>query len=47
MAVDPSNSAGQFTDGGITYHFCSLGCAGKFAANPGLYAKGKPDSTHS
>jgi adenylate cyclase len=43
MAVDPSHSAGQLTHDGITYHFCSLGCAAKFAADPGLYAQGEPD----
>jgi len=47
MAVDPSNSAGQLTHVGITYHFCSLACAGKFAADPGLYATGEPGSAQS
>jgi adenylate cyclase len=44
MAVDPSHSAGHLIHDGIAYHFCSLGCAGKFAADPGLYATRESDS---
>ena len=44
MAVDRSHAAGRLSHDGITYHFCSLECAGKFAADPSLYAKGEPTS---
>ena len=40
MAVDPDYSAGRLTHEGVEYHFCSLACAGKFAAAPERYAKG-------
>ncbi|MFL5867513.1 MAG: YHS domain-containing protein [Thermoleophilaceae bacterium] len=34
MAVDPDHSAGSLNHEGVQYHFCSLACAGKFAAAP-------------
>ena len=40
MAVDPDHSAGRLSHEGVEYHFCSLACAGKFAAAPERYAKG-------
>jgi adenylate cyclase len=39
MAVDPEHGAGSLTHDGTTYHFCSLECIGKFAANPDHYAR--------
>ena len=38
MAVDPDHSAGRLSHEGVEYHFCSLACAGKFAAAPERYA---------
>jgi len=32
MAVDPQRSAGTLIHRGVEYHFCSLECAGRFAA---------------
>jgi class 3 adenylate cyclase/YHS domain-containing protein len=37
MAVDPDHSAGRLSHEGADYHFCSLACAGKFAAAPERY----------
>jgi class 3 adenylate cyclase/YHS domain-containing protein len=37
MAVDPAHSAGSLTHAGVEYHFCSLKCAGRFAASPERY----------
>ncbi len=37
MMVDPSTTAHRRDLGGATYHFCSAGCAGKFAADPDRY----------
>jgi adenylate cyclase len=37
MAVDPSHSAGRLSHEGAIYHFCSLGCAAKFADDPGRF----------
>jgi adenylate cyclase len=37
MAVDPRHSAGSLSHDGVEYHFCSLECAGKFAADPEQY----------
>lgn len=34
MAVDPERAAGRLDHGGTSYFFCSLGCAGHFAAQP-------------
>jgi adenylate cyclase len=39
MAVDPRHSAGSLTHDGVEYHFCSLDCAGMFAAAPQRYAR--------
>ena len=47
MAVDPSHSAGRLSHEGAIYHFCSLGCAAKFAADPGRYATGRGRSARS
>ena len=37
MKVDPAISKHRFDHGGTTYHFCSAGCQGKFAADPAKY----------
>jgi Cu+-exporting ATPase len=37
MAVDPTNSRHGFEHQGKTFHFCSAGCRGKFAADPAKY----------
>lgn len=34
MAVDPDRAAGTLSHGGRVFHFCSLECAGRFAASP-------------
>lgn len=41
MAVDPAYAAGRLSHEGVVYHFCSLACAGKFAAAPERYAKAR------
>ena len=38
MAVDPEHCAGQLEHEGLVFHFCSVECAGKFAAAPDRYA---------
>src|SRR5438128_1612519 len=38
MAVDPDHSAGRLTHGGVESYFCSLECAGAFAADPAKYS---------
>ncbi len=38
MAVDPQRGAGELSHRGTVYHFCSLECAGRFAADPDAYA---------
>jgi adenylate cyclase len=38
MAVDPEHAAGRLLHEDVEYHFCSLQCAGRFAAAPGQYA---------
>jgi len=37
MAVDPWHGVGRLTYEGVEYCFCSLGCAGAFAQDPGRY----------
>jgi Cu+-exporting ATPase len=37
MTVDPATSKHRFDHDGTTYHFCSAGCRGKFAADPATY----------
>lgn len=37
MAVDPDNCAGRLEHRGVAYVFCSLECAGRFAAEPERY----------
>jgi adenylate cyclase len=39
MAVDPQRSSGALIHGGIEHHFCSLECAGRFASDPGRFAR--------
>lgn len=34
MMVDPERAAGRLTHEGNAYFFCTLGCAGEFAAEP-------------
>lgn len=38
MAVDPENAAGSLQYRGTVYVFCSLACAGRFAAEPERYS---------
>ena len=38
MTVEPAKAAGHAEHGGMTYHFCSAGCLGKFKADPARYA---------
>lgn len=42
MAVDPEYEAGNLRHGPSVFHFCSLVCAGAFAAEPGRYAGEDP-----
>jgi P-type Cu+ transporter len=37
MTVDPATSKHRFEHQGKTFHFCSAGCRGKFAADPAKY----------
>ena len=37
MAVDPAATSHHHELGGSTYHFCSAGCLGRFAADPDRY----------
>ena len=37
MAVQPGRCAGALLHGSIEYHFCSLACAARFAADPDAY----------
>ena len=37
MTVDPATSRHRFEHQGKTWHFCSAGCRGKFAADPAKY----------
>ncbi|HEX4173275.1 MAG TPA: heavy metal-binding domain-containing protein, partial [Acetobacteraceae bacterium] len=37
MSVDPSTSNPRMEHAGAMFHFCSAGCRGKFAAEPGRY----------
>jgi adenylate cyclase len=37
MAIDPEHCAGELEHEGRVFHFCSLECAGKFAASPDRY----------
>jgi class 3 adenylate cyclase/YHS domain-containing protein len=38
MAVDPEHSAGRLTHERVEFYFCSLECAGAFAADPDRYS---------
>ncbi len=40
MTVDPAKSPHRHSHAQKTYHFCSAGCRGKFAADPGKYLHG-------
>jgi P-type Cu+ transporter len=40
MTVDPAKSPHRHTHRHATYHFCSAGCRGKFAADPDKYLRG-------
>lgn len=40
MAIDPGRGAGMLVHEGVEYHFCSLECAGAFAAEPERFATG-------
>ena len=47
MEVDPSNAAASVSYQGVTFHFCSQGCAAKFRAAPENYARSNPNSSPS
>jgi len=34
MEVEPATAAGAWPHGGTTYFFCSVGCLGRFKADP-------------
>lgn len=40
MAVDPEHCAGELRHQGITFYFCSLECAARFAERPSRYGHG-------
>src|SRR5271165_17854 len=42
MDVDPAKPAATFSHGGVTYYFCSLGCADKFKTDPQKYLSLRP-----
>lgn len=42
MAVNPNQATGRLAHEGRDYHFCSLECAARFAADPEVYAKSEP-----
>ena len=39
MAVDPDRAAGRLMHQNVVYYFCSLDCAGDFAAQPGQFVR--------
>jgi P-type Cu+ transporter len=41
MGVDPATSKHRFEHDGRIFHFCSAGCRGKFAADPGFYLQSR------
>jgi Cu+-exporting ATPase len=41
MQVDPATTAHHATYAGVDYHFCSVGCRGKFVADPAKYLSPK------
>ena len=41
MQVDPATTAHHATHAGVDYHFCSVGCRGKFVADPAKYLSPK------
>ena len=41
MTVNPETSKHRLDRDGTTYHFCSAGCRGKFAADPAKYLENK------
>ena len=43
MTVDPAKSPHRLSHAQRTYHFCSVGCRGKFAADPDKYLHGAKD----
>ncbi|WJR78368.1 heavy metal translocating P-type ATPase [Bradyrhizobium sp. NP1] len=48
MTVDPATSKHRFEYRGETFHFCSAGCRGKFAADPEKYLdKDKAQARHA
>ncbi|WP_372785565.1 heavy metal translocating P-type ATPase [Phenylobacterium sp.] len=42
MTVDPSKTPHRAEHAGAAFHFCSVGCLGKFKADPDRYLKPKP-----
>jgi Cu+-exporting ATPase len=47
MVVDPSKAAASFAYQGVTFHFCSEGCAAKFRTEPGKYVPNNPKGSPS
>jgi Cu+-exporting ATPase len=45
MSVDPTKGKPTIEHGGATYHFCSRGCADKFAADPVRYLQPAEEKT--
>jgi Cu+-exporting ATPase len=43
MSVDPANAAGSHTHDGTDYHFCSIGCWGRFREDPMRYLGERED----
>lgn len=37
MQVEIARAVAAIANAGVTYHFCSLKCAGDFASHPDLY----------
>ncbi|WIA54853.1 heavy metal translocating P-type ATPase [Sphingobium sp. WTD-1] len=44
MTVDPATSAHHAEHGGVTYHFCSVGCRAKFVVDPARFTNGEADT---
>jgi P-type Cu+ transporter len=44
MSVEPARAAATVEHGGVTYYFCSAGCAAKFRADPERFLSGARES---
>ena len=42
MEVTPGTAAGAWEHGGVTYYFCSVGCLGRFRADPESFLRLDP-----